>query len=440
MKSALHLVALLCLTGSVAAAGAPERLGPEDFHAFDEKQAKIGQLLFYDKILSGNRNISCGTCHHHDHHGTDALSLGLGEGGQGVGPQRTAGTGDDRIRKRIPRNAPALWNLGHSDIRVLFHDGRLEISDLYGNGFNSPAQEWLPSGFAHILAAQAVLPLVAQFEMAGNPKENEIAGAVHDRIDAAWPILAKRVRTIPAYGAMFVEAFDNVDRPEQVSIVDIANALAAFIGREWQSYDAPFDAWLAGDASALTKQQERGRELFFGPAGCSKCHSGPLFTDQGFHALALPAFGPGRTRQWDPMPRDVGRVGESNQLEDMYRFRTPSLRNVSLTGPYGHNGAYRTLEGMLRHHLDPVSAREDWTPAMAVLPDVPWLSEIDFVIQSDRLEMARQAGKFDIQPVALSDPEIADLLSFLHALTGETAQSPRPLGRPDNVPSGLPVD
>ncbi|WP_424971337.1 cytochrome-c peroxidase [Dinoroseobacter sp. S76] len=437
MQRCLHLLAFL-LAGP-ALAELPEPIGPEDFHAFDPEQARIGQLLFYDKILSGNRNISCGTCHHHDHGGTDGLSLGIGEGGVGVGPKRTAGTGEDRIRKRIPRNAPALWNLGHREVDVLFHDGRLEVSDLYGNGFNSPAQEWLPSGFESILAAQAVLPLVAQFEMAGNPKENEIAGAVHDRIDAAWPILAKRVRTIPEYGAMFVGAFDHIDAPEEVTIVEIANALAAFIGTEWANYDSPFDAYLAGDAEALSPEAARGKDLFFGAAGCAACHSGPLLSDQGFHALGLPAFGPGRTRQWDPIPRDMGRVGESNRLEDAYRFRTPPLRNVALTGPYGHNGAYATLEGILRHHLDPGTARATWETAEARLPEVPWLAAIDFVIRSDRAEIARQAAVLDITPVALSDAEIADLVAFLHALTGATAEA-RPLGRPETVPSGLPVD
>ena len=87
-------------------------------------------MLFYDKILSGNRNISCGTCHHHDLGGGDGLSLGIGEGGQGLGPARRAESAADRIRKRIPRNAPALWNLGAGEITTLFHDGRLELSDL----------------------------------------------------------------------------------------------------------------------------------------------------------------------------------------------------------------------------------------------------------------------------------------------------------------------
>ncbi|MEO0905219.1 MAG: cytochrome c peroxidase, partial [Pseudomonadota bacterium] len=77
-------------SASVATA---QGIGPDDYIPTDPDQARIGQLLFYDKILSGNKNISCGTCHHHDHAGGDGLSLGIGEGGVGVGPERTAGTG-----------------------------------------------------------------------------------------------------------------------------------------------------------------------------------------------------------------------------------------------------------------------------------------------------------------------------------------------------------
>lgn len=418
----------------------PPPLDAADYRPADPAKARIGQLLFYDKILSGNRNISCGTCHHHAFHGSDGLALGIGEGGTGVGPARTPGEGPDRIRKRIPRNALALWNLGHGSVETLFWDGRLEVSDLYGNGFNTPAQEWLPEGLSGPLAAQALLPLVAQFEMAGNPKENEIAGAVHDRIDAAWPILAKRVRTIPDYGAMFVAAFAHIDLPEQVTIAEIANALADFINLEWRSGTSPYDRWRAGDPQALTPEARHGAALFFGAAGCAACHAGPLFTDQSFHALGLPAFGPGRTRQWDPMPRDVGRMAESDRLEDAYRFRTPSLRNVALTGPYGHNGAYATLEGMVRHHLDPEGARARWRPAPELLPPAPWLAATDHVIRSDAAEMARQARAVDLRPgPPLAEDDIAALVAFLHALTDDNAAD-RPLGRPDRVPSGLPVD
>ena len=135
----------------------------------------------------------------------------------------------------------------------------------------------------------------------------------------------------------------------------------------------------------------------------------------------------------------MGRVGESNRLEDAYRFRTPPLRNVALTAPYGHNGAYPTLEAMVRHHLDAAAARAAWTPAQARLPEVPWLAAIDFVIRSDRAEIARQVAVLDITPVPMTDGDVADLVAFLNALTGATADH-RPLGRPATVPSGRPVD
>lgn len=417
---------------------AAETIYKDDFLSFDPAQAKLGQLLFYDKLLSGNRNISCGTCHHHTLAGADGLSLGIGEGGVGLGTERTAGDGDAKIHKRIPRSAPALWNLGHQDVRVLFHDGRVEATDYKGWAFSTPANERLPGGLNSLLAAQALFPMTSDAEMAGQAGENEIGGAVNSRIDKAWPIIAKRVRGVPEYGKMFVKAFPNIDRAEDVTITEIANALAAFIGTEWQSYDSPYDAYVKAGVP-LPEDAERGRELFFGEAQCVSCHNGPLFSDQDFHAAGLPQFGPGRTRAFDPIPRDLGRMGATDDLEDAYKFRTPSLRNVALTGPYGHNGAYPTLDTMIRHMANPKAERQKWQPDMAHLPKIPWLDDYDFVIVEDRLEMARQTDAIDIPAVQLSDGEIADLEAFLHALTGATAET-RPMGVPSTVPSGLPVD
>jgi cytochrome c peroxidase len=421
------------------ASGLPRPLQAEDFHPFDPAKAQIGQLLFWDPILSGNRNISCATCHHPDLGTADGLALGVGEGGTGLGPDRTTGVGDDRIRKRIPRNAPALWNIGAREMRFMFHDGRVGHSDIYGNGYDTPAQEWLPEGLDGLLAVQALFPMTSQFEMAGNPRENEAAGAVHDRIDYVWPIIAKRVRVIPAYAEMFVTAFDDLDSPLDITISHVANALAAFQGSEWQSFDSPFDAYLAGDTAALTAQQAAGLDLFYGKAGCAGCHSGPLLTDHRFHALALPHFGPGRTRLWDPIVRDVGRMAASDRLEDAYRFRTPSLRNVALTAPYGHNGAYATLTGIVRHHLDPAAGFAGWQPEMVALPDAPWLAAADFLPLQDSRERARLAARVDITPVDLTEPEVTQIVAFLGALTGTASLAGR-LGRPTTVPSGLEME
>lgn len=425
--------------GTAWAQSLPEPLTDADFLQFDPLQAELGQLLFYDKLLSGNRNISCGTCHHPAFGSSDGLSLGLGEGGVGLGPDRTPGIGAARIERRVPRNAPALWNLGAKDIMVLMHDGRISRDNLFGNGFNTPAEEWLPQGLNSILAAQALFPVTSHTEMAGQPEENEVAGAVNDRIDYAWPILAKRVRGISEYRAMFVAAFDHIESPEHVSMVDIANALAAFVAVEFRSHNSRFDHYLAGDDAALSDREKQGMTLFFGKAGCSGCHAGPLLSDQGFHALSLPSFGPGRTRRFDLIARDVGRMGESDRLEDMYRFRTPMLRNVELTAPYGHNGAYPSLEDMVRHHLDPQGQRSQWSQTIPVLPDVPELTKVDFIVQQDQREMERQQAAVDIQIGQRSEEEIGSLVAFLKSLT-DTSEGVMPFGIPNEVPSGLPVD
>ena len=193
------------------------------------------------------------------------------------------------------------------------------------------------------------------------------------------------------------------------------------------------------DVDALPAEARAGMDLFFGDAGCATCHAGPLLSDQDFHAIALPAFGPGKTRRFDPQPRDVGRMGESDRIEDAYRFRTPMLRNVALTGPYGHNGAYPTLEGIVRHHLNPVEGLDRWSRDLAKLPEAPWFEEVDFIVQADSREVARQRAKIDIVPIEISDNDVSAIVAFLQSLTGATAND-RPLGRPARVPSGLTVD
>ena len=421
-----------------AAAGTPG-LDDRHFHPVNPKAVEVGRLLFFDPILSGNQNIACATCHHPKHGTSDGLSLGLGEGGSGLGPARSAGSGNARIRKRIPRNAPGLWNLGAREIRVLLHDGRVSVSNLHGNGFDTPAAEDLPDGLSTVLAAQALLPVTSEFEMVGQREDNDIAKASRRRLSEGWKAIADRVRAIPEYASRLREAYPELVVGEEIGIRHIANALADFVNFEFRSFDSAYDHFLAGDTGALGPQQIRGMDLFFGKAGCSACHSGRLLSDQDFHALALPPFGPGRTRLFDPYARDVGRMGESDRIEDAYRFRTPMLRNVALTAPYGHNGAYRDLHDIVRHHLDPIASLDNWSPGNALLPAADWLAATDFVVFDDRLEMDRLRSRVDIRPISLSETEIDDLVAFLHALTGTTSIDGR-LGIPDRVPSGLEID
>ncbi|MCT4556573.1 MAG: methylamine utilization protein MauG [Pelagimonas sp.] len=411
----------------------------QDFIRFDPKQAQLGQLLFYDKILSGNQNISCGTCHHHDLGGTDGLSLGIGEGGQGLGPDRSPGEGVTRVSARIPRNAPALWNLGAKEVRTMFHDGRVEQIDHKSARFETPAGEQLPLGLNSVLAAQVLFPMSSDAEMAGTAGENPVGRAFEKSFTDGWSAVAERVKSVPGYPPLFKRAFPHLRNTDDITIAEVANALAAFIGTEWQSNDSPYDDYL-NRGTPLSAQAEAGRELFFGDAGCVQCHSGPLFSDQEFHALGLPNFGPGRAFKGQNPKTDVGRMEVTGLEDDAYRFRTPSLRNVALTAPYGHNGAYPTLDGMIRHMLTPQSARAAWTPELAGLPSIPWLDKDDFSLLGDDTETARQIAFVDLEDKAgFSDADVQAIEAFLHALTGKSAES-LPMGRPDSVPSGLPVD
>ncbi|WP_370296252.1 cytochrome-c peroxidase [Poseidonocella sp. HB161398] len=181
---------------------------------------------------------------------------------------------------------------------------------------------------------------------------------------------------------------------------------------------------------------EAGRQLFYGKAGCDACHSGRFQTDQAFHAIAMPQIGPGKAARFESGFRDEGRQRVTGAAEDAYRFRTPSLRNVTETAPYGHDGAYASLEAVVRHHLDPVAALGAYDLSQARLPHLPGAR--DHMVLADPPEMARIAAASELAPVALSDAEVAQILAFLAALTDPAGLAGR-LGVPGMVPSGLPV-
>jgi cytochrome c peroxidase len=130
-------------------------------------------------------------------------------------------------------------------------------------------------------------------------------------------------------------------------------------------------------------------------------------------------------------------MAETDDLSDAYRFRTPMLRNIKLSAPYGHNGAYPDLKGIIKHHLNPKKEKGLWNKEIVKLPKIEHLSKNDFIIQEDVREMIRQSSFIDIKPVKLSDAEINDLVLFMDTLTGETTER---IGIPKSVPSGLSID
>ncbi|MEM6373324.1 MAG: cytochrome c peroxidase [Pseudomonadota bacterium] len=397
-------------------------------------QIELGQLLFYDPILSGSKTVSCATCHHPEFATGDGVSLGIGDGGTGLGPDRVVDA-ENIPEQRIPRNAPPLFNLGAAEFTVFFHDGRLEEDARRVSGIRTPLGAEMEAGFASALSAQSMFPVLSPDEMAGHYSENDVARAVRQGLltgdGGAWDILSKRVDAIPDYRARF----DVVIGPQPVAFTDISDALAAFLDFEWRGVASPFDLYLR-NGTEMEPAAMRGMDLFYGKADCAACHAGRFQTDHGFHAIAMPQIGPGKAARFESHAQDTGRMRVTGDPADAYAFRTPPLRNVAQTAPYGHSGAYATLEGVVRHHLDPVAALQAYDIAQAVMPG---FDADDLRVLMDPSEMAAIAKANTLAPHALTDTEVADLLAFLNALTDP--QSIRgALGVPVAVPSGLPID
>jgi len=428
--SGMKKTLMLTLFALPAAAQDFGPLTDADFMQVDQAMVEIGRDLFWDPILSGNRNISCGTCHHPRFGTADGLSLGVGEGGIGLGPQRRVGA-ENIPEERVARNAPSLFNLGAHEFTVMFHDGRLEADPARPSGIRSPIEDDMVSGFSGVLSAQTMFPVLSPDEMAGHYSENEISRAVRQGVitgeGGAWSLLTARVAALPGYADRFATALPELaQRP--LDFTDISNALAAFMAWEWRADDSPFDRMLRGQG-VLSASADAGRELFYGEAGCAACHAGPFQTDHQFYAIAMPQFGPGKSARFEGHNRDEGRSRVTGNPADTYAFRTPSLRNVMMTAPYGHTGAFATLEGVVRHHLQPSS----YDGAQAVLPD--GFEDSPLGAEDQQALLAAST----LVPQQLDDQQVGHILAFLEALTDPSSRQGR-LGIPDTVPSGLPVD
>ena len=185
--------------------------------------------------------------------------------------------------------------------------------------------------------------------------EDHTAGAItfDNAMGADVPELLEALGGVPEYRDRFVRAFG-----DGITFDNVTRALAAF-QRSLVAFDSPFDRYQAGDRSALTKEQQQGFELFQGRAACATCHPPPLFQDNRFHALGVAAAGPSKD--------DPGRFGITGDERDRGAFRTPTLRNVALTGPYMHNGSLSTLADVVAFYAGgggtiPVRSRPEIAP------------------------------------------------------------------------------
>ena len=321
------------------------------------RKVALGRKLFFDRRLSLNDTVSCAMCHI-PQQGFTSNELATAVGFEG---------------RSMRRNAPSLYNVAYH--RRLFHDGR-----------------------EHNLEQQIWGPLLAANEMA-----NPSVGAV-----------LSKLRALPDYQGLFEAAFAG----QGPGMENVGKALASY-QRTLISANSPFDRWYyGGDAQAVSAQQQRGFELFTGKAGCASCHlvnrHTALFTDDGLHNTGLgyrdsmgirPAkqrvqAAPGVFLEVDrhlidavgqPMTPDRGRYEITQNPADRWQYRTPGLRNVALTAPYMHNGAFSSLRQVIQFYNQ---------------------GGVPHALLDSR-----------IRPLNLDPADMDALVAFLHSLTGDNVDT-----------------
>ena len=397
----------------------------------DPAKVALGQALFFDKELSGNRDIACSTCHSAVHHTVDGLSLSIGTGGTGTGPERQVGTGAFFSRKAL-----TLFNRGFPEVTTMFVDSRVSGDPV--NGFTTPAGDQLPQGLDSVLAAQALFPILSRAEMRGQVgdkdvfgNDNELAAFADDDFAGAWKAIVKRVTGNPEYVNLLQAAYPalSIDR---IGIQHLANAIAAFETKAFTFTNSPWDQYVAGDDQALTDQQKRGAVLFYGKANCAACHAGNLLYDQQNDNILIPNIGPGRPGS-APLDAGVGLI--TGDPADNFVFRSEPLRNVELTPPYMHDGAYATLEAVVRHYNN---IRKDTLNYDTSQLDPRLLDQVHNDVSTIVL-MAHTFHDDDLPFLNLGEDEIQDLVGFLKAFTDPAARDLTSV-IPTSVPSGLSID
>jgi cytochrome c peroxidase len=287
------------------------------------------------------------------------------------------------------------------------------------------------------LAKQAMLPVLNRREMRGEPGDRDVFGNANElaqfgdsQFSEIWQAIMQRLLAIPAYVAKLNAAFPGT-RTDQLGFQHAATAIAAFQTQVFTKTGSPFDRYLERDDAALTTQAKRGALLFFERARCASCHNGPFLGAQGFANVGVPQIGPG-TGRGAPLDFGFGEVIEN----EFYRFafRVAPLRNVELTAPYMHDGAFATLEAVVRHYSDvPLSLRSyDASQLPPALRGMYHGDEATINAVLETLDFRLRT------PLRLTEDEQLDLVAFLKSLTDPAARDLSSL-IPATVPSGLPV-
>lgn len=325
----------------------PRPVVPAD-NPMNTAKVELGRWLFYERRLSGNDSMSCASCHVQALAFTDGRAQSIGSTGQ-----------------RHPRSAMSLVNVAFASRLTWSNPLLAELED------------------------QALTPLFGD-----NPVEMGLAGR---EAKIRQLLLSER-----RYSELVAAAFPNDAEPH--SVLNAVRAIASFV-RTINSFDAPYDHYLAGHSDAMTESAQRGMDLFFSERlECFHCHGGFNFTDSTTHEnTRIDAVGFHNNGLYNIA--SSGRYPENNTglfdmtgvERDMGRFRAPTLRNIALTAPYMHDGSVRTLTDVIDHY-----------------------ARGGRLIENSELAGDGRLSPFKSEFVVgfeISDAERADLLAFLHSLT-----------------------
>ncbi|SMB98804.1 Cytochrome-c peroxidase [Hymenobacter roseosalivarius DSM 11622] len=323
-----------------SAAFNPDYFAPQSDARTTPAQVALGQQLFFDPALSGNGSRSCASCHQPARGFAENRTRSVAFAGKGT----------------VSRNAPTLLNAALQ--RTQYHDGRLT---------------YLEDQAADVLT---------------NPTE------MHGSLVRAAALL----RQSPAYQVAFAQAFETTDATKAtITENQVQRALASYV-RSLVRLNSPFDRYVRGETAVLDAAARRGFNVYMGKGKCGTCHFMPLFNGNvaptfertETEILGVPAQASLHPKTIDPDPGKFRLQGIEWQR---HAFKTPTLRNIALTAPYMHNGAYQTLEEVIEFY--------DRGGGAGLGLDVP-----NQTLPPEKLNLTKA--------------EKSDLLAFMHALTDTT--------------------
>lgn len=314
----------------------PKKIKSPKNNPLTPQKVALGKLLFFDPILSGNKDVACATCHHPSNGYAEFLDLSIGVNGKGFASKRVFNQPNDI--PLVKRNAHTILNTAFNGINI----------------YNQYEPEKAPMFWdvrVESLENQALEPIKAFEEMRGHS---------YPEAEALETVVA-RLKAIPEYQQLFKAVFG---QKEAINPTNLGKAIAAF-ERTLVTNNSRFDAYMRGDKEAISLSEKDGFELFK-KAGCGNCHNGPMFSDYKLHVLGIP--------ENNKLP-----APDSGSIES-FAFRTASLRNLRFTAPYMHNGSLKTLKRVLEFYED-ISFGKTRNPSVAKEQFDPLVKELKLSVR-----------------------------------------------------------